>query len=143
MPITNENFWQVVCEYRGVQDPCPKCDGLGVQVYANTAGWSGGIGGQTPTSGVCSSCWGSGDKNKPWLNLRDLDSKIKKLAQEEGEKYLEKTIGARYYERKYFASVCDLLDKESRKRKHEYDYKSFLMRLSGIIKQFGNKKEDK
>lgn len=47
-------------------DYCLDCSGSGYQCYANTSTWRGGIGGQSFTNDVCSSCWGSGSKTKPW-----------------------------------------------------------------------------
>jgi hypothetical protein len=53
---------------------CTECMGMGVKVYGSTATWHGGIGGQAMTSGICDKCWGSGDRNRPWLNLRSRPS---------------------------------------------------------------------
>jgi hypothetical protein len=64
--------WMDMCAMRNIGSPCPKCSGYGVRTYASTATWMGGVGGQALTSGICDSCWGSGDTNRPWLNLREL-----------------------------------------------------------------------
>ena len=74
--ITREEFLQMLQDYRGVEDPCPSCDGMGVRAYGDTSTWVGGIGGQMITQGVCDKCWGSGDKTRPWLNLRKLSRKM-------------------------------------------------------------------
>lgn len=71
-----ERFWQDACEWRGV-DPecaCKDCYGSGVKTYSSTATWRGGIGGQAVTSAVCDKCWGSGNSNKPWANLRKMQA---------------------------------------------------------------------
>lgn len=74
-----ESTWRDFIEQRGVETPCGKCSGLGVCAYGSTATWSGGIGGQAMTSGICDKCWGSGDATRPWLNLRTLRHKERAL----------------------------------------------------------------
>lgn len=61
-------------EWRGIpeEDYCKKCSGSGVVSYGSTSTWRGGIGGQMMTNGICDKCWGSGNENNPWLNLRLL-----------------------------------------------------------------------
>lgn len=83
-----DHFWKLFVMYRNVEDPCPECSGLGVKTYASTATWAGGIGGMTATSGVCDKCWGSGDKNRPWTNLKKVRSmhyENERLKQEQRE----------------------------------------------------------
>lgn len=64
-------------EWRGIYTddggkPCKDCSGTGYKAYGSTSTWHGGAGGQAITSGVCDKCWGSGDINNPWTNLRNL-----------------------------------------------------------------------
>jgi len=47
-------------------DKCSECGGSGEKAYGSTATFTGGIGGQMITSGVCNKCWGSGDSKNPW-----------------------------------------------------------------------------
>ena len=61
-------------EMRGIETPCPECQGVGSKMYGSTATWQGGIGGAMMTASVCDSCWGSGDKNRKWTNLRRIMS---------------------------------------------------------------------
>lgn len=77
-------------EMRGVEKPCKRCQGFGVVAYPSTSTWMGGIGGMAITNGVCDKCWGSGDSNSPWVNLRSvvaqrehavrLDEEVSRLA---------------------------------------------------------------
>lgn len=55
--------------------PCPACGGSGIKSYSDTTTWRGGFGGQAFTNDVCDKCWGSGNNNKPWANLRKLIAK--------------------------------------------------------------------
>lgn len=48
---------------------CTRCGGRGVVMYATTATWRGGIGGNTMTQDVCTLCWGSGT-DQPWRSWR-------------------------------------------------------------------------
>lgn len=62
-------------DWRGIEkqeDICPKCRGGGKVTYGSTAAWHGGAGGQTVTTSVCDSCWGSGDKTKAFPNWRKI-----------------------------------------------------------------------
>jgi hypothetical protein len=66
-------FWNRLWDLRSIGDyPCKLCTGTGVRTYGSTATWRGGIGGQAMTPGVCDCCWGSGDAERPWINLREL-----------------------------------------------------------------------
>ena len=80
--IPNEEIYARFLEWRRVENPCERCHGSGVRAYSSTAKWSGGIGGQIITGGVCDLCWGSGDQDYKGANLREfvkLKDKLKKL----------------------------------------------------------------
>ncbi len=49
---------------------CERCQGTGGITYGSTATWHGGIGGSAMTYDVCNKCWGSGNANRPWTNLK-------------------------------------------------------------------------
>jgi hypothetical protein len=62
-------------EWRNIydeKDVCNECGGSGIKSYSSTSMFGSGCGGQIVTSGVCDKCWGSGNKNEPWLNLKKL-----------------------------------------------------------------------
>jgi len=69
-------------DWRGINTPCGDCGGRGSKAYPNSAGWAGGIGGQAMTSGVCDKCWGSGDAEKTWANLRHVSAHIEQATRE-------------------------------------------------------------
>jgi len=77
-----------VMYWRGIENICPACGGAGVRAYGSTSTWHGGIGGQMITGGICDKCWGSGDDQRPWLNLRVLNNVLTK---EQKEKIWELT----------------------------------------------------
>lgn len=62
--------------YRGVETPCGSCSGLGVRMYSNGATWRGGMGTANMPLDICDACWGSGDADRHWLNLRTLEADI-------------------------------------------------------------------
>ena len=64
-------LWRGI-DREGGDTPCKECAGSGVRAYGNTTTWRGGIGGQMITSDICDKCWGSGNAEKPWMNLRRL-----------------------------------------------------------------------
>jgi hypothetical protein len=49
---------------------CAGCNGFGQKTYPSTSLWSGGVGGQALTEGVCDKCWGTGRIDKTGPNLR-------------------------------------------------------------------------
>lgn len=57
---------------------CPICHGSGVRVYGDSATWRRGrIAAQVVTTDVCDNCWGSGNIDKKWANLKEISNKIK------------------------------------------------------------------
>lgn len=58
--------------WRGVDDPCLKCEGRGVRWYGSTSTWRGGMGAAMITWDVCDVCWGSGDRYRHGCDLRQL-----------------------------------------------------------------------
>jgi hypothetical protein len=81
-----ERAFEYFIDQRGVETPCTKCRGLGTRSYASTSTWRGGMGGSMVTSDVCDHCWGSGDEDSKWPNLRSIqneqDSKVAARAAE-------------------------------------------------------------
>lgn len=69
-------------EMRGIEKPCPKCEGMGVRAYPSTSTWRGGIGGSMITSDVCNGCWGTGDADRKGVDLRKLAGMEAALAAE-------------------------------------------------------------
>ena len=67
---------EIMQEMRGIapENACMSCSGAGSKLYGSSATWHGGIGGQAVTSDVCDVCWGSGDRTRPWTNLRTLSA---------------------------------------------------------------------
>jgi len=67
-----QEYFQHFLEQRGVEDPCTRCQGMGTRTYGSTSTWRGGMGGASMTTDVCDHCWGSGDENRKWVDLRVL-----------------------------------------------------------------------
>lgn len=66
-------------QWRGVQGKsCKNCGGAGSYSYPDTSTWHRGMGGQSFTMDVCDKCWGSGDSERPWTNLRHLNTKLRR-----------------------------------------------------------------
>lgn len=124
-------------------EACEKCGGIGVALYGSTATWHGGIGGQAMTHDVCSRCWGSGNRCRPWPSWKDtekLKATIATATQREArrDKWLKKScwvevrnileLGAAIYQdyqggrysgyEEYSAHVDDVARKRSEKIEH-------------------------
>jgi hypothetical protein len=89
----NPNDYEAALRWRGVRTPCAACSGSGVIMYASTATWMGGIGGCAMTRGVCDACWGSGDANRPWVNLRKQRDEFQEAVRREAATLLARTVG--------------------------------------------------
>lgn len=70
--MTDDEIRERFLRWRDIEDPCVKCQGSGRVWYGSTATWRGGVGGASMTSDVCDECWGSGDKFRHGVNLRQL-----------------------------------------------------------------------
>lgn len=77
--MSEEEALMALLEWRGVETPCKDCFGMGRKIYASTALWRGGIGGAAMTPGVCDKCWGSGDANRPWTDIKKLEQELRRL----------------------------------------------------------------
>lgn len=54
---------------------CTDCDSKGRRIYSNTGGAyckPGHVYGQAMTQDICNTCWGSGSKSHPYLNVGQL-----------------------------------------------------------------------
>lgn len=74
---------------------CNQCQGTGFKVYASTALWRGGVGGQSTTEGVCDSCWGTGRTDETGTDLRAIEAwaeRIRAMSVEEISKRSEREV---------------------------------------------------
>lgn len=68
--------------WRGVDDPCLRCNGSGVRTYSSGATWRGGMGTTRTERDVCDVCWGTGDRYRTGVDLRRLrDEERKRVAE--------------------------------------------------------------
>lgn len=79
---------------RGVETPCPRCQGLGTKTYGSTSTWRGGMGGSTMTKDVCDECWGSGDMYQHGDNLREMRATENARIAERAATLLVDSVGA-------------------------------------------------
>lgn len=132
--MTDEEFLQACQEWRGVEDPCPECQGSGIKSYSSTSLWRRGVGGQAFTNGVCDKCWGSGDSNRPWTDLRKLEATFDERVRGAAEAYITGRAGSRYYPK----LVAELLESQTRKRKGaSIEYKQVCQRLADAVGGMG------
>lgn len=105
-------------ERRDIETSCPRCGGFGVCAYGNTSTWHGGIGGNMICNDICSTCWGSGDKNKPWLDLRTLKNERQNWEKDQCLQYLADRLGCGLPSlRTRVQQLSDLCRKQASKRK--------------------------
>src|SRR5688572_28930398 len=111
-------FIRYLRQVRGVQDPCDKCQGLSVRSYSSTATWRGGIGGQAFTQDCCCDCWGSGDKSRPWTDIRRMEQERVKWEETEILEYLARRLGCRLSKiPARIEELAQFCDKQANRRK--------------------------
>ena len=82
MECTSETRGQCLQDFlqmRGVDTPCKQCGGLGTRTYGTSSTWRNRPSGQMMTTGVCDHCWGSGDEDRKWPDLRVLEARMAAL----------------------------------------------------------------
>jgi len=105
-------------EWRGIETPCPRCGGAGWRCYGSTSTWRGGAGGVTVTDAVCDHCWGSGDANRPWTDLRTLEATERQRIAEGAASLLARAAGANFsVMRPAVEEIAAELDRLARGRK--------------------------
>lgn len=146
--MTREEMRKALRDLRGIYDPCDRCQGMGVCGYSSTATWRGGVGGQAFTSDICSVCWGSGDKSRPWLDLRKLETKQQAWEESQVLEYLSRRLGcglSKIPER--ILQLADLCEKQANRRKlpegeHAFWWNSEWHMLAQILKSLISKNEN-
>lgn len=88
--IWDPDIHEQALRWRGIDrryggKPCGKCHGSGVVKYQHGSTWRGGMASAGGKFDICSDCWGSGNYEKPWLNLRDLQDKIGMIGEKRDE----------------------------------------------------------
>lgn len=104
-------------------NPCHKCNGHGWRNYGNTSTWTGGIGGQAITGGLCDECWGSGDDDVHFTDLRKMREGYELRIKEASINSFLKSYGLGFSQfRGVIPSVVDAIEKLKRKRKPTPDF---------------------
>ena len=122
--MNDEEFKARLLEWRDIRTPCDDCQGSGTKMYGNTATWRYGMGGNAMTTDVCDKCWGSGDKERSWTDLRLLDKNKETEIRRRVAKWMHDSLGM-YLNTLHPALniLATNLEKQSRGRKEElYDY---------------------
>lgn len=128
-------------QWRGVDDPCTKCQGAGVRSYSSTATWRGGMGGCMITTDVCDRCWGSGDEHRHGEDLRALYAAKKKWEEDQTFEYLTQRFGLNLRGfRARFKDVADFCGKQANRRKipegeHEFWWHHEWSAIESIIRK--------
>jgi hypothetical protein len=110
--------YELHLQWRGIEKPCDKCSGSGVICYGSTSTWRGGIGGCAMTNGVCDKCWGSGDADHHWTDLRRLRAEEEQRVFARADTLLSDRTGCSSSTmRPAILALIELLRKEGRRRK--------------------------
>lgn len=94
--MIDEELHQRLLAWRGVDDPCLKCNGAGNVVYGHGSTWRGGMGATCTALDVCDSCWGTGDRYRYGVNLRQLRDEESKRVAERAVSALADSTGAQF-----------------------------------------------
>lgn len=136
--MTHEEF----IRQRGVRRPCFMCRGLGTRWYPSTSTWREGMGGASFTVDVCDKCWGSGDEDRPWLDLRENEKERRAWEAGQCRRWLQQRLGLNYRSLTgAWDALLKVLEKEGRRRKmpegvcHPYDWHAVTTVLAKVIKE--------
>lgn len=136
--MTEEEF----IHRRGVRSPCFMCRGLGTRYYPSTSTWRGGMGAAALTSDVCDKCWGSGDQDRPWLDLRKLEKERRAWEAEQCREWLKQQLGMRLFVLSgAWGALLKVLEKEGRRRKmpegvrHPHDWHAVTAVLAKVLRE--------
>lgn len=104
---------------RNVGTPCSACHGMGVKWYSSGATWHGGMGTASCEKDVCDTCWGSGDAEKHWLDLRENAKERSRWEASQVVAWFKDRVGfaSDTILRRSFDELDRVLDKETRRRK--------------------------
>lgn len=132
---------------RGVREPCTMCGGTGVRAYPSTSTWRGGIGGAAITWDVCDVCWGSGDAERKWVNLREQNQDVKQKVAARAEQLLARRAGCSAKTlRPELEQLVDVIEKQGRKRKVSIWYRGACSAVANTLREAmdaGQKQEGK
>jgi hypothetical protein len=102
--------------------------------------WMGGMGGASMTPGVCDKCWGSGDREHPWANLKAMRNSEEARIRKGVEEWLSNRLGVNLnQQREMLKRIADVVEKESSRRKVEFWWaracEGFANTLRDLIKE--------
>ncbi len=139
--MTPETFQQFL-DWRDIRTVCEGCHGSGHLLYGNTSTWRGGIGGASMTSGVCDHCWGSGDADNHWTDLRKLDDQRREMNEEQCAKWFCSMSGLTLQSSApSWQHLIDRLELEQNRRKfpegiQQFWYLRTVEALQNVLKKF-------
>lgn len=114
----DDNMRERFLHWRNVETPCETCGASGKRWYASTSTWHGGLGGSSVTIDVCDKCWGSGDRDYPGANLRQLKDDILAAKHQNAIEFLKQELAIELDSvKKRLKELADLADAQARKRK--------------------------
>ena len=116
--MNTEDLRAALLSWREIETPCLTCTGSGKRWYSSTSTWRGGMGGSSCTVDICDTCWGSGDANSPWLDLKKLRAEEAEKVSVAAGQLLAQSVGASLtVARPAVAAIAEELHRLSRGRK--------------------------
>lgn len=121
---------------------CPRCGGEGRRWYGSTATWRGGMGGSACSIDQCDVCWGSGSKDYPYPDVRELERQLatKQIREElEGLKIYASSKLGRFSG--CFDELMQVLRAQQRRRKlpdtvDEFGYHRFIESVVRTLERY-------
>lgn len=99
-------------------DSCSRCGGIGRRIYGSGSTWRGGMGTAMCVWDLCDLCWGSGDEQQPFTNVRKLEAKLKDQDLVSGQWYVANALGSHLPRvRLRIEQLAELAYAQARKRK--------------------------
>jgi hypothetical protein len=104
---------------RNVHPPCSRCRGLGFYGYSNGGTYHDvSVATCSFEEDICDKCWGSGDDNRTWTNILEVERNKKEWDDEQCLKFLGRKLGVSLTKiPRRIEQLADICSKESKRRK--------------------------
>lgn len=134
--FSEEETHAMFLRWRDVEDPCSRCHGTGRIIYGCGATWRGGAGAACIERDVCDACWGSGDRFRSGVNLRQLRDEESKRVAEAAVDALARSCGAGINStRAEIMKIAEILKKEAGKRGRSIWFQPLAEGLAAILEK--------
>lgn len=117
--------------------PCHECKGIGGRWYGSGSTWHGGMGTASCEWDVCATCWGSGDAERPWTNIREMEATEERRVAERAAQLFADRCGLAFRSlHPGIRELCDELERFGRgRKKRAYGFDITCLTLGKLLRE--------